>query len=354
MESQLTGIPGTPEAPPESRTEDHSSSEDEGGSRSSNDPHRESTLSHTSRRIEEDGSGMYRMESGSYTLDARQSAQSTNANNGEDTRGVKSGCLYRVISRFPRLHNVLLSWPRTCSLILGVILPLFVLIFIAVIVGIVLAIVEAPLEVGANNEVIATDIQTYDGLMLISAPLFSEQYAFLPSVCLDLYLRKQSPSLIEQYVLDVLQSEEKALKALNMTDPFAMNQSSVGDYLEQCGEFAQPIVDRMQTINETFFSVVGNAMTFNWIRCIPGAKGLRTVAGMASLDMIPYMRYDAQKKYFIETWEKDRKRLYNIFYRELIAANMSSVNASTLALQKSIKEASGVDGCELNAPASGS
>jgi hypothetical protein len=184
--------------------------------------------------------------------------------------------------------------------------------------------------------------------------LFSEQYAFLPSVCLDLYLRKQSPSLIEQYVLDVLQSEEKALKALNMTDPFAMNQSSVGDYLEQCGEFAQPIVDRMQTINETFFSVVGNAMTFNWIRCIPGAKGLRTVAGMASLDMIPYMRYDAQKKYFIETWEKDRKRLYNIFYRELIAANMSSVNASTLALQKSIKEASGVDGCELNAPASGS
>jgi hypothetical protein len=267
--------------------------------------------------------------------------------------GAKMGCLYRLAVRFPRFHRLVLSWPRTCSLILGVILPLFVLIFISVVIGIILSIIEAPLEVARNDNVLATDVQTYDGLILISEPLFSEESAFLPSICLELYSRHQNASLIEKYVLDLLKSESDALKALNLTDPFEVNETAVADYLDECGEFARPIMERLEQDNNTIFSIIGDALTFNWIRCIPGAKGLRTVAGMASLNMIPQMRYDAQKKHYIDVWRKDQKELYDRLYEEEIAANMSSVNASMAALQESVRQASGVRGCELNAPASG-
>jgi hypothetical protein len=270
-----------------------------------------------------------------------------------DKDKVKKGCLYRLAVRFPRVHNLLLSWPRTFSLVLGVILPLFVLIFICVIIGIILAIVEAPLEVSRNDHVVATDVQTYDGLMLVSKPLFSDEAAFLPSICLELFLRRQNASLVEKYILELLKSESDALKTLNLTDPFDVNETVVGDYLEECGEFARPIMERLEQDNNTVLTLIGTALTFNWIRCIPGAKGLRTVAGMASLNMIPYMRYDAQKQHFVDVWRKDQKVLYDRFYEENIAANMSAVNASVNALQESVNKASGVRGCELNAPASG-
>jgi hypothetical protein len=321
-------------------THEEETLQDEVGSRSV-----EFLSSRSASRFEDNGSGR--------TGESFTRVPPNASPNADKSGGVRKGCLYRTVARFPRFHNLVLNWPRTFSLIVGVILPLFLLIFIAVVVGIILAKVEAPLEVTANDRVISNDIQTYDGLLLLSAPLFSEQSKFLPSVCLDLYLRQQNASLIEKYILEVMQSESNTLEALNLTDPLDLNGTSVDVFMKECGEFARPIMKSIEEDNTTFYAVIGNALRFNWIRCIPGAKGLNTVAGMASLGMIPYMRYEAQKEYFIQVWREDQKRLYQYYYDESLALNMSSANASIFALQESVKEASGVDGCELNAPASG-
>lgn len=272
-----------------------------------------------------------------------------NHNSKDDSK--QAGILYRSVKRCPPLYRFMLRWPRTFSLLLGVLLPQFFLIAVAVVVGIWLALVEAPYEVTANNQIVSSNVFAVEELMSIA-----NRSIFMPAFCLELFARERHTSYIAEYVNDTLIPWASAsadipyspAEALNLT---TLNLTGLHSYFVKCGQFARPLVNRLGERQISKDST--GSLTFNWIRCIPGAKGLRKVAGMANINMIPEMRYESQQRYFMASWLKDQQALYLEYYRDLRAANVSNDNATLIASRDSILNATGGNGCELNAAASG-
>jgi hypothetical protein len=179
----------------------------------------------------------------------------------------------------------------------------------------------------------------------------------MPEVCLALYFNQEDLGTLLERVRDYI------FLGPNATADFIgeyyspgvvvqVNSSDLFQFMSRCGDAAAPLVETLfRNSSSAFKDASFDAVTFNWIRCYPGANGLGQSASLPS--SIDEFRYDAQYAWYTQTWRQSREQYYTTFLQQNLDANMSLPVAKEQALRASIEQATGIDGCELNGPASG-
>jgi hypothetical protein len=264
-----------------------------------------------------------------------------------------AGCCYRMLRKCPRAYKSLLRWPRTSAIILGVAFPMLFLILVSTLFGSILAIYEAPLEVQQNDNYLAQS--TLELTVLRSVVNIT---TFVPQICLAMYFNGLGlEDLRTRFQEFVLLGPNATFPAIfgDYISPGVIvttNTSEMFEYMNSCGNAAGPIVERLFRNTSTVFTKASfDSLTFNWIRCYSGANGLGgRPSPPASIDEY---RYNAQYAWYTETWRASQQQLYKTFLQQNLEANMSLTDATEQAKVSSFLEATGIDGCEVNAPASG-
>jgi hypothetical protein len=264
-----------------------------------------------------------------------------------------AGCCYRMIRKCPRAYKSLLRWPRTSAIILGVTFPMLFLVLVSIVFGSILASLEAPLEVDQNDSYLAQS--TLEIAVLRSVVNIT---TFVPQLCLAMYFNglglEDLRTRFQEYVLLGPNATLPAIFGDYMSPGVIVttNSSEMFEYMNSCGNAAGPIVERLFRNTSTLIKKASpGSLTFNWIRCYSGANGLGGHPSMPS--NIDEFRYNAQYEWYTETWRKSQQQLYQTFLQQNLEANMSLTDATEQAKLSSFRDATGADGCEVNAPASG-
>jgi hypothetical protein len=269
----------------------------------------------------------------------------------EDLRD--AGCGYRLLRKCPRMYKALLRWPRSSAIILGVVFPMFFLIMLSTLFGSILAVIEAPLEGQQNDNALA---QSTTELSVIQAVI--NITSLIPELCLAMFLRgTEIGALRENIKLYLLVGPNATSSYLigELLDPgvnITVNSREILLFMDECGEAAAPLVETMfRNSSSAFKDGSFDNLSFNWIRCYPGANGLG--GGGSSPSSIDEFRYNSQYAWYTKLWRESQKEYYDAFLEQNLDANMSRTQAKARALSASIQQATGIDGCMLNAPASG-
>jgi hypothetical protein len=264
-----------------------------------------------------------------------------------------AGCCYRMIRKCPRAYKTLLRWPRTSAIIFGVIFPMLFLILVSTLFGSILATLEAPMEVEQNDSYLAQS--TLEIAVLRSVVNIT---TFVPQICLAMYFNglglEDLRTRFQEYVLLGPNATFPAIFGEYVSPGVTVttNSSEMFEYMNSCGNAAGPIVERLfRNTSNVFKKGSSGSLTFNWIRCYPGANGL---GGRPSAPTnVDEFRYNAQYDWYTETWRESQQQLYQTLLQQNLEANMSLPDATEQAKLSSFLEATGIDGCEVNAPASG-
>jgi len=289
-----------------------------------------------------------------------------------------------------RCRKVLLSWPRTFAILLGVVVPLFGLIFLSAFFGLLLAYAEAPHEVASNNEALAAQFS-----QLVNAFILADLASIVPPLCYAYVFRFGGVSFVSSiagslffhnshrslsyrmFLVDKpvdqidLVIQQVLFSGVDRDDPLAvvghlnltreevntlftpgidttLNTAELNTWMVECGKEAEMIVNKTITSGDgAVFNVdLGSSLTFNWIRSVPGARGLGKLR-LTSRQSITYesMKPESQQDHFKRTWEGQRQLLQKRYYNEIMATtNISSAEAKREALQWSVQEATGESG----------
>lgn len=299
----------------------------------------------------------------------------------EDDRGC---CFYHFLMRFSHCERILTTWPRTGSLLLGVLLPMALLIGLCFVLGLQVARFEAPREIQDNDDLLRRYtlgnklVQTHTNLS-----------ALVPKLCWEWYqLDEKSPDMVQDRLQDMLllnvssalnNASATATTATNRganvaTSPpnqlphyasnnetnsrmmMLINGTALEEWLDLCGTTANAMLtSRLPTEVVIDLTQLESALSFNWIRCRPGATGIQT-KDWAGSHNLQEMQPSAQRAYFTQTWQNDQQALYLQRYHELMMEsdqNVTERDAQEQAFLFSTQMASGGSGCLLNAPASG-
>jgi hypothetical protein len=195
----------------------------------------------------------------------------------------------------------------------------------------------------------------------------------LPVICFEEFMRRQesdhpnSGESISWTFLHFLQNQTNLTSST--VDIFLgnelvlINTTELDEWMEHCGDAAEPLVQvLMKQVREAAIAATGN-LTFNWIRCHPNTGGgiAQPYGGIKLLACsesdpgkgIEIIRPEAQKEYYTCVWNADQEQLYFKFLEENLQNNITWEIAKVDAFSRSLKEASGAEGCTHNAPASG-
>jgi len=223
---------------------------------------------------------------------------------GEEDDDLPESCCYRIVIEGP-CGGCISRWPRCCSLFFGVLIPLFMLIVFSLLFGILLAHVEYPNEVNQNNALLAgrADAVTFSELGTALTSL-------IPKLCFELYLNNVTLSETEDVgdkIWEIILSENRTFLNDTIQDAvlggklITVNATTLYEFMVECGNATSSVVEGVQERIQNATESSSDDLTFNWIRCFPGAEsGKLQMLTIVSSDLI---RPEAQEEYFSEVWQ---------------------------------------------------
>ena len=299
---------------------------------------------------------------GSRTQSKEKEAAPQHASLTQSQMADRGGILYRAITNSKCLWRCLKAFPRTTALLYGVIFPLAILCIVSTVFGLFLARSEAPNEVLVNDRTLATSAQK-----LSSSLALSKITSRMPKVCMELFFRNDTnlTDLTEAMATAILrdlqsnQTIDEDYQSPNGTGKnVTIDTSELYAFMGECWQAATPALEQLlDSLKESAASTA--SMSFNWIRCFPGAKGIKSlsVPWLTRVD-IAEIQQEAQQELYSSTWWADQDQLYEQYLSEYLSSGnvtgrLNTTRAERLAYQRSVQDATGGTTCELNAAASG-
>ena len=244
----------------------------------------------------------------------------------------QNGCCYRFI-----MGSWVSRWPRSCSFLFGVALPLLSLILLSMLFGVLLAKLEAPDEISSNDSIIASEVERLAVLSAVGN--FSE---LVPRLCVQLFLVNNTEGdTLQEQLFDLYndylstsrfnesdgvppQTNETEFPVVDlatdltrhMIDCLKAGENVTDDIVDLFWEFNgntafQEAVDSIREDNTDAITAI-EQLSLTWVRCYPGANGDSTFAGAYSnTDGLSEggLRPLAQQRYFSGVWAADFLRL---------------------------------------------
>jgi hypothetical protein len=292
------------------------------------------------------------------------------------SRSATTGCCC-CCKKFPE------RWPRTFSLWVGVVLPLFVLIAVSCFFGYGLARLESPGEIVTNDDVIATRA----GVALSSA-FVADLTKKLPHVCLSVYFSQNDlgsegadtnvanatnatnaidyrerlqlekavdlvfvKRYVDQYIDVDIEDGELPFEEIEL-----VNTTDLMKYMSRCGSNALKLVERYDLEDIVDTSLIGEGLSFNWMRCTIDTNSSKTFKGFFNDFFVfdprndtAYLRPEAQESFVLEQWRVQQRELYTKYFEQFHnVEGMARLDARWQALQLSFEEATGHEGCDMH------
>jgi hypothetical protein len=247
-------------------------------------------------------------------------------------------------------------WPRTWSLIVGVLVPLWALICISMAFGSWLAELELPAEVERNDAILRARA------MIAHYKINEIDLLNAPTVCLALWKLKVSGESVDGTIflyetpisiltnetfLDITENEITAA-FLNETDPdgdgfVLINQTLLQKSLAECAPIYSPMFDAYRTAQEEN-PEASDSLSFNWIRCWDSDKyGEPNRVFFPTKDQIDAAHPMNQSKAFQQEWQD----MQQDFYADFLPEN-PTVEQESLAFERSLQGATGALVCDEN------
>ena len=312
-----------------------------------------------------------------------KSPQEPSVDHDEEASEQNDGCCYHFIT-----ESRVSRWPRSCSLLLGVVLPLLSLILLSMLFGALLARLEAPDEVSGNNAIVASELERL--AVFLATGNFS---ALVPRFCARLFLINNTEGeTLQEQLFDLFNdyrnnnsNESLFQEDINTNETAQMNETErvanavdlatdLVDHMIGCIKASENVTDDITDLiwnsskNEDLWQdaldafledgtdadIAVEQLSLTWIRCYPGANPNSTYAGAhprADNSKIDDLHPIAQRRYFAKVWTADFVRLRE----ERFTADDSDRNLDAreaLANRMALQDASGKSGCEWNMPAS--
>jgi hypothetical protein len=195
----------------------------------------------------------------------------------------------------------------------------------------------------------------------------------VPRICFEEFMRRQEsdPSSGQNISLTFLQFLQNQTNLTSSTvDIFLdneivlINTTELYEWMDHCGDAVAPITRELFKEARVAAYAASGDLTFNWIRCDAGDVIISPQplnyseidADDGGVDNIRpdahNTRPEAQERYYTTVWNKDQKKLYEEYLEDNMKQE-SWVNSRADAFSRSLKDASGADGCTHNVPASG-
>jgi Ion channel len=278
------------------------------------------------------------------------------------------------------------KYPRSCAIVLAILIPLWILLLISFLFGFIIAKSEAPYQVESNDFYFASKL-----LSSSAAQLVANFSASLPLLCLDLYLEKRLPNednlneisgpiLSEELLIPSVDEviggnqsfdETGALVRVYAGDNTTVywrtprdiilegidfgNATDLYRFLLQCGEASRSVnsklLDAMKNRLTALVSSEGTAK-FQWIRCLPQSSGLSNTPSFFNGWSYEEARQDAQTKLYEQTWTASQRQLFRQFLNEemKLQGNLTAEIVAAV-FGRSLRAATGESKCGLNGPA---
>lgn len=236
----------------------------------------------------------------------------------------------RCILRFPR------EWPRVSAFVFAVVMPLWILIGVAMGFGTLLAQYESPVEIEANDAILAARAQ------IAHFDVSAANVLSATRQCLDAW--EQSLTGNETAVAALFNSTLADI-LLDDGDPFVwINRTILDVPIDQCTGSFLPQLDKLQQVTRNH-SEAFNSLRFNWNRCWD-----EELLGNSNLVFYPTddqklaAKPDAQEEHFTMVWKEMQQELY----QKYLPPNATE-EEDYQAFLLSIDEATGDSGCTVNA-----
>lgn len=307
---------------------------------------------------------------GGLAVNNDPAASKTSSRNNADDDNNKGGCFYRFITSRKCCWHCMKKWPRTTALIYGIILPLCILCIVSTVFGVILAKIQAPSEIAINNAHLADSIMA--GAVMATV---GEIASRIPRVCIELFFegdldfeylpnRLVDGLNITGFVSDINPSfggggvfNDDLVNSSGTIVP--VNTTVLTDFLTECGKAAEPFIKTLfETAGTSLQGAMSSQISFNWIRCFPGAQGTNSmkIAWLTKADLAE-IQPQAQRQFYLKNWKTSQETLYRQFLNETAVAqnNTSMLTESEVfaAYNQSLVQATGGTECELNGAASG-
>ncbi|KAL7557515.1 hypothetical protein ACA910_005269 [Epithemia clementina (nom. ined.)] len=255
----------------------------------------------------------------------------------------QDGRLYREMSNNRWTAVILKTFPRTCVMLLGVVVPLLGLIVLSLFFGIILARLEAPTEVESNDDILAKRL-----IVRRAEQLVTNLTVAIPHVCLIAFLTGTEVEPFSAELVNMINEDPKQILKDNF-DLF-IERSKETNYTEAyesvvaCGRASKTFADALY---KNAREEVGDSlaeMSFNWIRCYPGAHDLNVDISSGILDRKERSPH-IQSAYYQLVWMSNFYELFDQYTEESNATTLDELyQASTRALE----DATGGNACYLN------
>ena len=271
--------------------------------------------------------------------------------------------------------SIVWRWPRTCSCLMGVVLPLLGLIGYSILFGIAVAQFEAPYEIVANDLKLQQQANTQQMVKVVHLTS-----TVTPKACLQVFLNNQTatPQEAETFLLQALvavgenfteaqarmeEDTKAALQALsiqqqrNTTALLSTDDSNVFvdlyDFMRTCGVHVDGIV-RHAVAGIVQAAHQAGPPTFQWIRCVPGNNGIAQQTRTPHMSETTKSRHLLNQTAFVkDIWTTDQLRWRQAYLEEFQQEGASLEDAIVASWQLSIEAATSGTGCELNSAAAG-
>lgn len=271
------------------------------------------------------------------------------------------GCCFRCLTKLgcSRVAQLPYNMPRICGLMLGVVFPLFSLIFVSLLFGNFLATLESPLEIVANNNVIAS--RTALGY---SASFMNNVTEQSPRICTALYFANGTKQQMDEEIwIGIEETFATGQQHASSNDPSnrpsiqEVNVTDLLEFMDKCGGRALEYARNVNFTNDTSsLTLEIGGLTFDWTRC--DGRDIYNSSGSGGVlkniwnpySEIDLLRPGVQEQYAIGQWNEQQQDLYDEYLPLYLEAGMRQFEARNNALWRSFDEASGFDDCRVNTP----
>uniref|UniRef100_A0A7S2YM95 Potassium channel domain-containing protein n=1 Tax=Entomoneis paludosa TaxID=265537 RepID=A0A7S2YM95_9STRA len=267
----------------------------------------------------------------------------------------RHGKNFRRLMKSKCARNIITKFPRTLAVFGGIILPLWMLNFLSLIFGVWLASKESPGEIKHNDEELVKEARAN-----LTSQSVTAITSVAPRLCAELYIKNEDHEMIDfaQKVTDLVeglvdhldQGQADLFSAVSQERAAQINFTEWYTYMTDCGESVRIYADAMLELTSAAERAsAGVDLSFNWIRCHEDANG-KLDAFLSDRLPIRELSLEAQSETYKQFWDEDRESLEKEYYQQYIDEGFPEEEAFALAVNSSLTEATGGDGCTLNGP----
>lgn len=247
-------------------------------------------------------------------------------------------------------------------------LPLLSLIAVSLFFGYFLAVLEAPLEIMANDDVIAARFAFSH-----STNFKSNLTIKTPEICVKLHFsnltsdefHERGLRYIERMFLEVVDAEVRIEPDLVLFNESGfpgddqVNASDLIAFAAECGKWVYESANNFSfTMNATdALETTLKGVSFDWIRCDANKAGNWSsksyVSSVLELVWNPFgsierLRPGLQEQNAVDQWSTQQQELFDVYLQSYLEQGFPPLEAHSNALSRSFDEATGFDGCHIN------